>query len=129
MEINWQVFEGQPNRAGGQRHEPRVTLDAKGSIYLNRRAWEAFGSPRFVQLMHDPERGLIGLKPTDPDRRNAFRMMTHGKNHKRIAASPFFRHIGIRTDRTVLFDQPDLRDKVLILDLNNTITVGFVPKT
>ncbi len=127
-EPKWKTFEGQPNRAGGRRDEPRVTLSPKGAIYLNSRAWRAFGSPKHVELKYEPDLKLIGLKPTDPAARNAFRLMPHGKNHKRIAAAPFCRNFAIRVKRTVLFHQPELRDRILILDLDTTITIGLVPK-
>ena len=128
-DLNWKTFEGQPNRAGGRRDEPRITLSPKGAIYLNTPAVRALGYPKHVELKYEPDLRLIGLTPTDPAARNAFRLMPHGKNHKRIAAAPFCRNFAIRVKRTVLFHQPELRDRILILDLDTTITIGLVPKT
>ncbi len=129
IEIKWKTYDGQPNLAAGHRNEPRITLSPRGAIFLNTLAWSALGNAKHVELLYDPELKLIGLKPTDPAKRNAFRLMPHGKNHKRIPAAPFCRHFGIKIRRTVLFQLPDLRDRTLILDLTTATTIGLVAKT
>src|SRR5882724_5089796 len=105
MRTNWETFEG---RQHGQtaRREARVTLGHKGTFYLNGIAYDALGAPAAVEMLYDGNRRIIGLKPIDPRKRNAFAIRPHGKsgNYKRISASAFCTHFRLRTDGTVLFE-------------------------
>ena len=126
MNTKWETFEGQQYRTTA-RKEPRVTLGAKGTLYLNGHAFEALGAPAAVEMLFDGNRRVIGLKPVDVKKRNAFVIKHHGKsgNYKRISASAFCTHYRIKTRETVLFDGVDLdNDGVLLLDLGRTIRVG-----
>lgn len=127
MKRQWEVFTG---KASGRavESEVRVTL-GRNTFYLNGKAFEALGSPGAVEMMFEGDERVIGLRPVDPGRRNAFRVRQHGNtgNYKRIPASVFCRHFRLDTRRTVLFDQPDIdNDGVMLLDLNSTIKVGKI---
>jgi len=125
MKRQWEVFTGKANAYSGEA-EVRVTL-GRNTFYLNGKAFEALGSPAAVEMMFEGNERVIGLRPIDPSKRNAFRIRKHGKtgNYKRIPASAFCRHIRLDTRRTVLFDQPDVdNDGVMALDLNRTIGVS-----
>lgn len=41
---HWKEFQGGPNRL--KNDQPRVTLNAKGVLLLNRKAFEAMDAPR-----------------------------------------------------------------------------------
>src|SRR6266404_7535387 len=108
-------------------NEPRVTLGQKGTFYLNGIAYQALGEPVAVEMLYDGNRRIIGLKPTNPAKRNAFVIKAHGKNgnYKRISAAAFCTHFRIRLQNTVLFEDVGVdHDGVMRLDLGNVITVG-----
>lgn len=126
MKTNWETFEGQQYRATA-RKEPRVTLGLKGTFYLNGIAYEALGAPAAVEMLYDGNRRIIGLRPVDIKKRNAFAIKRHGKHghYKRICAAAFCTHYRIPSRETLLFEGVDLdNDGVLLLDLGQTIRVG-----
>ena len=78
-------------------------------------------------MLFDGNRHIIGLKPTDPAKRNAFAIKHRGKggNYKRISAAAFCTHFRLRVTGTMLFNNVDLdNDGILLLDMVNMITVG-----
>ena len=125
-EIKWETFVGrqQPYRSS---REPRVTLGPRGTFYLNGMAYEALGSPTAVEMQHDGNGRIIGLKPTDPRKSNAFKIVKHGKagTYKRICASSFCRHLRIKPLRTIVFNNVDLDNHGrLVLDLDSATAIG-----
>lgn len=125
MKKQWEVFTGKSS-AYSAGAEVRVTL-GRNTFYLNGKAFEALGAPAAVEMMFLGNERIIGLRPVDPTRRNAFRVKQHGRtgNYKRISASAFCRHLRLDTRRTVLFDRPDIdNDGVMMLDMKSTITVS-----
>jgi hypothetical protein len=125
MRSRWETFEGTQYTQSSST-APRVTLGLKGTFFLNRFAYEALGSPTAVEMLFDGNERVIGLKPTDPRRRNAFVIKPHGKRgYRRLSAAAFMKHYRIKNDRTILFENIDLDDDgVLLLDMNKTIYVG-----
>lgn len=125
MKAQWETFEGRQYQHRARR-EPRVTLGRKGTFYLNGDAFEVLGEPGAVELLYDGNRRIIGLKPTDPRKLNAFVIKHHGTGrYKRISAAAFCQHYRLRLDGTYLFDGVDLdHDGVLLLDMAKMITVG-----
>ena len=126
MDTDWTAFKGRQfgSRA---RNEIRVTVSAKGTIYLNNRAYEALGMPPAVELLIDPNATKIGLRVTDPTFENAFAVKPHGTTgrYKRIAASAFFQHYRIKLQFTRMFHRPDLdRHEVLVLDLTTAVNIS-----
>jgi|GEM_PF-1174682 len=126
--IDWTVFNGRQYTGGSSRDAVRVTLHRKGMFYLNLRAFEALGSPAAVELRFNDTGRILGMKATDPTRKNAFRVRDHGtgsnSSSKRISAAALFQHLRFCVDRTVQFQDVDLDDDgVLILDLDNALTV------
>ena len=124
MSDRWTEFEGRPNRRASD--EPRVTLNNRGVLLLNRNAYEALGTPAAVKLFFDEDSRVIGLKPEDERRSNAFPVKQKDKYHNRtIYAHPFCRHFGIDVRRTVKFNEIDIdREGMMRLELNRTQTIG-----
>ena len=122
MNIQWETFEGREfsRRA---RDEARVTLGKKGNIYLNGKAYDLLEQPAAVEILYDGNRRIIGLKPVDPRRTNAFRIKPHTGKYKRISAAAFCQHFRIRPTSTLLFQNVDLNAGVMTLDLTSTVTV------
>jgi len=82
-----------------------------------------------VELRFNDTGRILGMKATDPTRKNAFRLKDHGtglkSSSKRISAAALFHHLRFQVDRTVQFQDVDLdNDEVMILDLDRTVTVG-----
>jgi hypothetical protein len=121
---NWTTFNGR-QFSRNARNEPRVTLGKKGNIYLNGKAYEALGRPAAVEMSYEGNQRVIGLKPTDQRRTNAFKVRNHTTgNYKRISAAAFCQHFRIRPTSTLLFQNVDItREGIMTLDLTNTITV------
>ena len=109
----------------------RITLNSKGVMLFNKRAYEAMGSPGGAELMFDEEQNTIGLRPRDLRFQNAFpfKVKKHSPtkqyHYRTISASPFCKQFDIRPKTTILFTTPDLdNDGVLLLDLNTAVSVG-----
>ena len=109
----------------------RITLNSRGVLLFNNRAFEAMGSPAAAELMFDEESNMIGLRPRDIRFQNAFPFKS--KKYRRdtkysyriLSASPFCQHYDIKPKGTILFTTPDLdREGTLLLDLNTAVSVG-----
>ena len=120
---HWTIFEG---GQGGRREEKaRVTLGPNKTIGMNEHAYLAIGSPAAVELMFDTGRNMIGLRPCDPEKKNAFlvRSRLRGK-HYQISSGAFLNHFDIKPTRTMLFERVDIEpDGTLALDLSVTTVV------
>ena len=124
MSERWTEFQGGPNRSG--RDEARVTLNGRGVLLMNKTAFEALGSPAAVKLSYEEDRRVIGLKPHDTRKANAFPVKQRDKySNRSVHLSPFCRHFGIDIRRTVLFNEIDIdREGMMRLELNRTQTIG-----
>jgi len=60
--------------------EPAVTIQKRGAMSLNNAAFEAIGSPSFVELLYDPGERLIGIRKADEDTPHAYAVRGTGKN-------------------------------------------------
>ncbi len=120
---HWMEFQGKPNRM--DKDAARVTLSSRGVFLLNAKAFEAMDAPAAVTLLFDENNSVIGLKPADPRRPNAFPVRQKGKHNHTINASPFCKHFGIKVERTVLFNEVDIvADGVMKLELAKTTSIG-----
>ena len=123
----WTIFEGRPFRRDS-KGEIRVTIQTKGVIFLNRTAYELIGQPAAVELRYDGNRRIVGLKPIDPRRPNAFPIKMNGRTHYRtISAAAFFQHIRLRFEGTNLVRDADFTPEGILelpLDTLTTITRG-----
>jgi hypothetical protein len=121
----WTTFEG---RAYGRSHSEqiRVTLNERGVFYLNKPAFEVMGGPAAVEMKYDGNRRIIGLKPVDPRRKNAFLLKQHSVgNYRKVNAAVFCKHFRLRIEGTNLFDGAEFTfDGILELPLDSMITVG-----
>lgn len=120
---HWTVFNGKPNRA--MKDKIRVTINLKGALILNQKAFQDLGRPMAVELMFDRTYGVIGVKKTRPDAHNAFPVKKASKgNAYRINANPFCLFFDLRVEKTTLFLDPFINpDDVLELNLAKTMWV------
>ncbi len=124
----WEEFKGGPTGKPGERMH--VSLNSKGLILLNRKAFEALGEPRAVILSFERRNSKIGIRSASPALSNAFPVKPRPEAHSRIVhASPFCRNYGIRVSGTVAFAGVSIdSDGMLVLDLDKTMRVGRVAR-
>ena len=119
-------FMGGPTEAYGER--VHVTIDQKGSIFLNQKAHAMMGRPLAVYLYFNRPKDMIILEPTSAaTSRNAFLLKEDGSTTtgRRVYANPFCKHFGIRIDSTHKFIRPEV-DAVgrMYLKLSETTIVA-----
>ena len=119
-----QEFKGTPNRM--KQDEARVTLDRRGVVYMNKIAFEAFGSPAAVKLFYEEHEPLIAFKPSDVRHKNAFAVKLHSPGStRRINIQPFCKHHKIRFESAVLFNDIEIDNEgTMFLWLNNITHIG-----
>jgi len=99
---------------------PRVTLNTKGYIVMNRRAHELIGKPQAVLILFDRINSRIGLRAANPGLRNAYRLSktSGGAGSRLVRANRLLTTKGIDVPETLQFHEPRIdQDQVLILDL------------
>jgi hypothetical protein len=100
-----------------------ASLNPAGHLIVNRVTHERMGSPAAVHLLYDAANNRIGLKPTSPAQRNAFRVGLHGnvRSRRRVSALKLMRNVGIELRETIEFRNLQIdQDGILILDLRDT---------
>ena len=129
MARKWTIYYGGPN--GGVRMAIRITMNSRGVLLFNKRAWEACGKPPAAELMFDEVENVIGLRPRDIRYQNAFPFKnTNSARHRKyeyriVHTAAFCKHFDIRPKSTILFANPDMEnDGTLLLDLKTAVNVG-----
>lgn len=124
----WQTFQGGPNT---NKHDgrARVTLDPRGRVRMNEKAYEIFGSPEAVEFHFEPETATIGLTHRDPQASNAFPVQTPANwpkyRYRQIAAAPFCRFFDITPERTMLFPNPRVTPTgKMLLEITTAVPIG-----
>ncbi|MEP6847420.1 MAG: hypothetical protein ABI999_01100 [Acidobacteriota bacterium] len=120
LDRKWEKFQGGPAGAG----ELRVTINSRGMIYLNRKAYQVFGNPQAVALYYGRENDSIAIEPAYPRFAENFKVVKKQEGWG-IHASTFCRHFGIRVVSTQRFLRPNLTNEgQFILGLRETVIVG-----
>ena len=117
----WDEFRAVPDIR--RPDQMRVSINERGIISLNRRAWEALKEPEDVVLVYDRLNCVIGLKPAHPRLDNAVPVRNFNAKGGRfvLRAISMCVHIGITIGRTLIFRSPVIDDTgVLELDLRDT---------
>ena len=119
---DFERFEGQPIIQG--EDVLHVTLDKRGMLNMNAYCWRELGKPTAVYLHFSRREDTIALEPVHSFKKpNAFPFRPNGSG-RYINTAPFCRHFGINLDSTQKFIHPEIRDGVLHLKLNETVTVS-----
>lgn len=123
-------FMGSPSIPYTER--VHVTIDRKGSIFLNAKAHNMMGRPLAVYLYYNRPKNMIILERTDAlTANNAFQLRECGTTAtgRKIWANPFCKHFGIRFEQTEKFIAPHV-DAVgrMYLKLWETTTVSRGPR-
>jgi hypothetical protein len=119
----WEEFQVGPGNVGD---ELRVTLSRKGEIMVGAAAFEKLGRPEVAVLLFDKVNSVIGVSPSNKHAKNGYPLKVKtGAKHRVLRANRFCRHYGIKVDRTVAFNRPEIDEEgILVLDLKATSGVG-----
>ena len=119
---SWEKFKGGPANKGSEA--VRVTINRRGMIYMNRRAFEVFGRPKAVAIYYSREEDAIALERAYERFKENFPVVKKQMGYA-VHASTFCRHYNIRVPKTQRFIRPNLTDEgQLILNLRETVTAG-----
>ena len=96
-----------------------VTMNAKGSIVMNRAAHQRMGSPQAYLLLFDPANQTIGLRPTYPNIKNAYPVLKSGRHGgRRVGAYRLLTERGLHIKETLEFPDAEIdQDGILLLNL------------
>jgi hypothetical protein len=90
-----------------------VSVRVGGVIGLNRAAFKMWGEPDACQVMFDPERRRIALKPVDPKEENSYQL----DRNPQISCKSLFDFYGAEITQARRYYDPKVIDGVLVVDL------------
>jgi hypothetical protein len=129
LDSQCEKFIGGPTLAYSER--VHVTINRRGTIFLNQKALRMIGDPPAVYLYFNRPKNMIIIEPTAAATSTAaFHIRQSGPTTGRyIYANPFCKNFRIRVAATEKFVDPSV-DSVgrLYLKLNETITVANGPR-
>jgi hypothetical protein len=98
--------------------QPAVTLQKRGALSLNNAAFEAIGSPSFVELLYDREEQLIGIRRSDEETPHAYAVRGTGINQatRVVSGKAFLNYYDIPRDVARRWIAEE-RDGMLVIDL------------
>ncbi len=122
------TFEVFNRRTAPSTTQPLVTIQKRGTMSLNRSAFEALGEPDAVELLYDREERLLGFRPVDPAVPHAYRPRKQGNAANYIlAGQAFTQYYGVETGTARRY-RAKLLDDVLVVDLKQPGTDATGPR-
>ncbi len=98
----------------------RVSLNQKGVFGMNQKAIDVLGGPKAVVFMFDKANRLIGLKGSAPDVDHAYELKRQGASQSYyLRAKSFCNFYGIEIGETIVFNDVEVDDGVIVLKLDN----------
>ena len=96
-----------------------VTLNSKGTIVMNRAAYERLDEPAAFLLFYDAANNSIGLKPTGASMKNAYPALKSGRHGgRKLAAYRLLVECGLHIKDTLEFPDAEIdTDGILVLGL------------
>ena len=91
-----------------------VSVRFGGNIGMNKAAYKMWGEPKACQVMYDPERRRIALRPVRRDEPNSFDV-SYGD--LQIPCKSLFDFYGVEIKQTRRYHDTRIIDGVLIVDL------------
>jgi hypothetical protein len=119
MKRNWtEIARGDvPAQNAGMR----ASLNPKGVIRLGQTTHQRMGGPEAVQILFDAANNTIGLKPTSPSMKNAYRLLRRGRGRRELYALKMVNEVGLVIPETIEFPHVEIdTDGIVILDLRRT---------
>jgi len=91
-----------------------VSVRVGGVIGLNAAAFKMWGYPEACQVMYDPERRRIALKPVSRDEENSYALHRHSPA---LSCKALFDYYGVETKQSRRYHDMKVVDGVMIVDL------------
>ena len=116
-EPNWEKFD--IGYRGPRKSYAHVSINKRGKFQLNTFLMESLNFPEAVSLYYDRSRSWIGIKPGKMTDRDTLPVnLRHDRGHGEVYAVSFFRHYGIRINRTLAASHiTTAPDGTLVVDL------------
>lgn len=121
MSWEWEEFT---QKANYRTEMIRVSLNARGHFFLNQKAAEALGNPEAVILLYERAGGLIGIRPSSSEVEHSYEIKRHGSSQNCfVRAKSFCNYYGVRLGETLVFNDIQVQEGMLVLDLGNVTEV------
>lgn len=118
-------FEVCDKRMTPMAKAPSVTIQKRGVISLNKAAHQLIDSAQTVELLFDPDRRVVALRPADDSSPHAYAVRNgskRGPGQAIVSATAFTQHYSIDTASTRRW-KPFTEDGMLCIDLAEEGTV------
>ncbi len=98
--------------------QPTISIRTRGTLGINKAAYEALGKPKAVKLLYGAEERVVGFRPTHEGSPNAYLVSeTKPNGGYEVAGAAFFKFYGIAYDRTRRY-VAQMQDGVLVFYLD-----------
>jgi hypothetical protein len=91
-----------------------VSVLAGGNVGMNKAAYKMWGEPEACQVMYDPERRRLALKPVSPEDPNSFNLYW---DSRQVPCKSLFDYYGVEITQSRRYHDPKVIDGVLVVDL------------
>jgi hypothetical protein len=123
MRDNWDIAISRQTRR--QRARPSyVSLNRRGEIAMNDKAFKAIGCPWNVTLLYDSERRAVGVKYPVSQDGHFFPVRRYGRGRRMriVRAARLLKQFGITIEMTLVFSPVRVeifrQEPMLVLELN-----------
>lgn len=124
---NFEEFTGRATPVAS--NIPRVAIQKRGNMSLNKAAYKALGEPGFVVLLYDSGTNSIGLRPSQGNVRHAYPVRKQPNSQSYLVAGhAFCRFYGIDTGFTRAFE-PSMEDGILVVELDQGVAIERPART
>lgn len=106
-----------------------VTIQRRGTFSLNRAAFQALGSPKFVELLFNRAKRLVAFRPMDLDSGRTIPVRRQGNSDSyMIAGLTFTKEYEIDTSVARRYTAK-IQDNLLVVDLNSPSADATGPRS
>lgn len=91
-----------------------VSVLIGGNVSMNKAAYKMWGEPKACQVMYDPERRRLALKPVSPEDPNSFNLYW---DSRQVSCKSLFDYYGVECTQSRRYHDPKVIDGVLVVDL------------
>jgi hypothetical protein len=111
-------FETFKRRHMPSTEDPALTIQKRGALSLNTAAYEALGSPKYVELLYDRDERLIGVRKASAATPHAYSVRGVGNNEatRVVSGKAFLSYYGIPRDVARRWIA-EVQDGMLVVDL------------
>jgi hypothetical protein len=92
-----------------------VSVRVGGVIGMNKACYKMWGEPEACQVMFDPERRRIAMRPVSPEEANSYGLSGHG--NLSIPCKSLFDFYGVQIVAARRYYDPKVVDGILIVNL------------